>query len=250
MKKTHSRSSFNASSIADALPAGVTPRRVEVAVGHAEQARTRGQRLAEAIANALGLDPEHTLERGPIKEFGRIASKLVRKGCDVDEVGDICRFRIFFDRPEQIVALRKLFGTRTHFLKQAEAKGYRMDAFDDYFLEPKPHGAIGLDMKFEVDLGKGRTRLFEIQLMHRDMQGTDRMTHDLYEKVAAMKTSALLAGRTLTDDDISAIEGYENAIRNIYEADAWRLGLMSLREAPPARPRPGLDILHPLNSIN
>jgi hypothetical protein len=217
---------------------------VGVLMRHAEMARSKLRKFSVALAEEIGLN-EDSVVPGPIKELGRIFDKASgRYDGDVRRICDICRQRILFDNPADVVAFRRLLsqGVHSKFYQEAMDHGVRIAEVEDCFAKPKKHGYIGINIQLEIDLGKGRTHVAELQLMHRDMVEADKTSHYLYDQIRLIDEQESF--RTLTEDEKNARESYLKSNKALYEAESARLGLDVLRlqkEWQPSYGKPALS---------
>jgi hypothetical protein len=203
---------------------------IDVLIRHAEMARSKLTKFATALARELGLE-DHNERLCRIKLLERIFGKAAeRSEGDVRGVRDICAERILFSETSDIVAFRKLLaqGSKSDFYLKSLEKGVRIVEVEDHFAEPKKHGFIGININLEVQLGKGRVHIVELQLMHVDMVETDKVSHEIYEQIRSYDELASKYG-TLTEDQKETRQSLIELNKRIYSEASERLGLGSLR---------------------
>lgn len=202
---------------------------VDVLMRHAEMARSELRKFSVSLAEAMGLEAGNVVP-GPIKELGRIYDKATgRYDGNVRRICDICRQRVLFNSPADVVAFRRLLsqGSNSAFYQESLDHGVKIAEVEDCFAEPKKHGYIGINIQLEIDLGKGRKHIAELQLMHRDMVEADKTSHYLYDQIRLLDEQATF--RPLTEDEKNARASYLESNKALYEAESARLGLGVLR---------------------
>lgn len=212
-------------------------RRWETKVRHGEQARSSLRRYAEALCKEMDIDPDVAIEMGPVKSLKRIFEKAATKYSEeIQKISDICRCRIYFNNAEQIKKLRKIFGPgkNSHpFHQKWLEQGTELYAFKDYFARPKAHGYVGINIKIDIDIGKGRHVPCEIQIWHRDMQNTYKLSIDLYEKIRKVTDVMNAEGRTsLNPSEKESVGHLINANRHLFASEIKRLNLACLMDNP------------------
>lgn len=213
----------------------------------AEQARSPLNKFQTHLAKFIGATPETDIVRPRIKNLDRIFEKAAgRCDGDINQLTDICACRILFNDNKQIHTLRELadywLKWETHptkvpyrsFIKNWEDKEFRITEIDDNFAKPKKHGYRGMNLTVMVPLNKNRSQLCEIQIMHEQMQLTDKITHAAYEAIRSTKEKAVAQGRELSDEEREMVENYMQTIKTIYDGDASNYGLKSLEIPTPS----------------
>jgi hypothetical protein len=234
-------------------------RKVARLQGRSQQAQTDAERFGHALCRAVGLDPEDPVvstpgledvkvfSRGPLKTLQRILEKADgRLNGAVHRVPDVARYRIYFNDPSQIWALRGLLirtrkGKAQGFEAHWEDRGVKITGVDDFYLKPLSHGYIGLHVTCEIKMKKGGPPArVEYQFMHDHMRLTDKLTHATYDAKRQIHEKASKEKRELTEDEELAIYNYNMTNAALYEGDARNYGLTQLRgDAPEDRaPRP------------
>ncbi len=202
---------------------------LDVLICHAEMARSGLQKFSRSLAQTLKLDA-HNLSLGDIKETERIIAKArERYNGNIDRICDICRERIFFERPEDVIEFRRLFlqGNKSPFFKDSLGKGCRILEIEDYFASPRKSGFIGINIQLEIDLGKGRKHVAELQLMHKDMVDADKTSRKWFEEIRALEEKKALG--QITSDEENNLAKLNEANTALYAAESARLGLGVLR---------------------
>ncbi len=212
-----------------------------------QEAQSKVRKYADALAKELGLNHHTSVIAGPIKDLQAIYGKAARHG-HINKVCDVCRFRILFNNPKQIIRLREILmpGHNSAALNKTwKDRGVESIQVEDNFLRPKEHGYIGLHMSLKVKLRNGDHHTCEIQFMHERMQGTDKETHGKYEEIRRIKENPEGSNGTLSENQQRAIQLYIESNMTTYEADSLSLGLDKLREGyVTAKSRPAAGVLH------
>ncbi len=153
-------------------------------------------------------------QQGPVKGFGRTASKLIDPLTgEIDpsraaNITDLVRGRIVVDTPEQIQAVQKFLS------ENAEELGIRN--VKDRFA--KPSGTHYRDMNLSVELENGH--IAEIQINQRDMLAASEYTHDAYEELDAIQKRAALENRELTVDEAKRISALNDFVQDVHDRGA------------------------------
>lgn len=197
---------------------------------HGEQAIQRLEGAAMSLAEELGLDPYTNVVRGPVKDMERIFEKAARYDNNLQEIPDLCRVRILFNNPSQVLLARALLKNGSAFVNNLDQKSLHFVEADDSFFEPKQHGFRGFQIIFNMDLGKNRMVKGEIQLLHENMQQTDQISHTLYEEIRSIEDRARGQDRDLNANEKAAISGYYKTNKALYDADAKNYGLYILEK--------------------
>ncbi|MGQ0526574.1 MAG: hypothetical protein ACT4OY_00855 [Alphaproteobacteria bacterium] len=180
-----------------------------------KQAQKHGESYARSLAKELGVDPDTCVQRGPVKELKRIIEKAHgRENGIIKNVKDVVRFRILFNNPKQIEDLRKILRpgkVSSAFNQTWENRDVCIMDVDDYYAEPKKHGYIGLHLAVDTCIGKGRKSPVEIQLMHENMQLTDKVTREMYNEIRRIEETAQIENRELTENEKNTLIGYRSA---------------------------------------
>lgn len=194
---------------------------------------------ANKIAKSIGLKSSVAVQaEAPHKKLLRIFSKAISKHKgDIGCVPDIGRFRILVEKPEDILAIRKLFlGQNPTFhdrqgelLDSHPTNNITIREFEDFYWRPSSTGRVGIHLTLDVKVqGRGIVPV-EIQIMHKDMVKTEDFTRDNYESAQLIRRQAMLENREPTAEELEAIEGYDASSRQRYAADCVRLDLLDLR---------------------
>lgn len=198
---------------------------------HADQGIQRMERIASNLTEELGLSPNLALQRGPKKNIQRIFDKAAdRYNNRIQDIPDICRVRILFNHPSQILLARKLLQDGSEFRKAWDGGNIEIVEVDDTFLKPKEHGFRGFQIILRINLGKGRFIKGEIQLLHEKMQNTDKLSHLIYQAIREIKDGAKAEGRELTETENETVDGYQKSNKELYNADAKNYGLEILEQ--------------------
>lgn len=202
-------------------------------VGQAEMAQHRLAQFGQALTEEIGSDPYTDYIIGPLKTLSRAFEKAItRYNGDISAITDFCRHRILFNDPDQIKQLRSIFGPgiNSHpFATTWLNRGFEVVQFKDYYMDPKSHGFIGLNLTIKVDLGKGRYHICELQFSHEAMLDVDKESHAIYEQIRVIVDTANTEGRDLTDDEIGQIGYLQDENRALYQYAANSLGLDQLK---------------------
>lgn len=208
--------------------------------GDAGEVKKSALPYAKKIAKKLGLDPDEAVVDGPVKKLHRIFEKAAKLDGQVEKVPDIARLRILIEKPEDIIRLRKMFlGGKPKYGGEGERMGVLLDKhpqnditvkeFEDYFHIPSSTGRVAVHIGLEVPLTSTRSVPVEIQVIHKDMLGTESQTHGNYEKSCQIEQLAKKDGRPLTSEETEAIKFYKKSNESLYTADCFNYDLMKLR---------------------
>ena len=202
-------------------------------IRHAEMARSSLRRYISALSDELGLPQELHVKMGPIKNLDRIFEKAAgRKDGRFDDICDICRGQFLIDSPEDVERLRMLLrpGRKSSAFNELwESRGAKIVAYDDYFAKPTKTGFRGINVTLEISgIGKGRKHYVEMQVVHRDMLGDLKTTHELYSQKRTLVEGAKAAGRPLSEEQKAVAEYYNTEALRIHNEAAAALGLDSL----------------------
>lgn len=199
-------------------------------IGNARDAQVYAVPFAQKIALEIGL-AEAAVVPGPMKSLNRIFEKAIGKlNGYLEDVPDVGRLRILIEKPEDVIALRKMFLTPRGELKDAHPDNkITVTEFQDNFLHPSSTGRIAIHIGLEVKLSGNVVVPYEIQVIHKDMVATERFTHDNYQRACEIERKAKAENRSLTKDEAEAAEHYRESNRRRYLADALHLDLYELR---------------------
>ncbi len=194
---------------------------------------------ANKIAKSIGLKSSVAVQaEAPHKKLVRIFSKAISKHQgDIECVPDIGRFRILIEKPEDILALRKLFlgqnptfnNRQGELLDSHPANNIALREFEDFYWRPSSTGRVGIHLTLDVKVQGTGTVPVEIQIMHKDMVKTEDFTRDNYESAQLIRRRAMLEHREPNAAEMEAIENYDTSSQKRYAADCVRLGLLDLR---------------------
>lgn len=199
---------------------------------------------AKFLARQLDI-PETNVEIGPMKTLARMFEKAIGK-CDgqLDEINDVGRLRIPVDGPEDILTLRRMFGTEHRYGKFTPLhpnNSVTVTGIQDYYWEPSKTGRIAYHVDLDVAISGSKSVGIEIQFVDKRMLGTEKATHLNYQKVTGIERAAKRNGRDLRADELETIEHYRESSRNMYLADAQNYGYDELRR-PDLRAAPHLRL--------
>lgn len=153
-------------------------------------------------------------QQGPVKGFGRTASKLIDPDTgQIDpsraaNITDLVRGRIVVDTPEQIRAVQQFLTDNAEELGIKNVK----DRF------AKPSGTHYRDMNLSVELENGH--IAEIQINQRDMLAASEYTHDAYEELDAITKRASLENRPLTDVEAARQATLMDFVQDVHDRGA------------------------------
>ena len=206
---------------------------LDVLLGQAQMAFSLAGKFGNELSDLLGLDPVTSYIEGELKDPDRIRQKADNKyGGDLSRVCDIARSRILFDSPDQIHKFRKIVkgGQNSHpFLKTWQGRVEIINkSLGDYYERPKFGGYVGINMNLKVNLGGNRYHICEMQLMHKEMQPTDKESHKLYEQMREITDFAEAEQRNLTYEEGAMVSSLQRTNIELYYYDINRLGLWPL----------------------
>lgn len=200
-------------------------------IGNAKKASEIGIPYAESIALAIGLSKESVVP-GPLKKLERIFEKAIGKHAgQLEEVPDVGRLRILIEKPEDVIALRRMFVERQGTLKIVHPNNkITVTEFQDNFWEPSSTGRVAIHIGLDIRLSGSKSVPYEIQVIHKDMVDTEKFTHNNYQRACDIERKAKGENRPLTADEADAIESYRKSNRERYLADSLNYNLFSLRQ--------------------
>lgn len=219
--------------------AEVYGRAVAEAIGRGEQVRSKAHKYAQAVCDELSLDSKMAVTIGPIKAPDRIIEKAeARYKGDISKVGDVARLQILVDSPEQAKDAIRLFfpGRSSPFHKTMEDKGIKLVKAEDNFTHPKETGWIGLNIKLEADLGKGRKQQFEVQIIPSQLVDVYDTTHGYLQNIRSLKDGAKRQNRILSLNENRQIDQYKAMSLALHKEPLQEFGYAALAEKPPHSP--------------
>ncbi|MEM6811627.1 MAG: hypothetical protein AAF549_04085 [Pseudomonadota bacterium] len=195
--------------------------------------------LARWMARQIGLNSRAACSEADTKRLYRIFEKAVTKYDKVvSKVPDIGRMRLYIEKPEDVIALRRLlFGDNPRYYD--DRKGIIQDPnvsneitlkeVEDFYHVPSKTGRVGLHIQLAVKIPGNKIIPFEIQIIHKDMKETEDFTRENYDEAKTIQRRALLEKRPLTDDEAEAVANYDESSQKRYLADSIKHGLVDLR---------------------
>lgn len=222
----------------------VTSASVELAhniMGRSDEAAKIVIPYANHIINKISLKSAVAASETSCKKLMRIFEKAHGKfEGDVSKVPDVGRMRILIEKPEDIIALRKLYlgnnprytKDRIGVLKNQHPSNYiKVIEFEDFYHLPSSTGRMGIHIGLEVKVPGKETVKVEIQVLHKDMVNTEDFTRDNYMNAQLIRRTAKAENRVLTTDELTTIECYDSSSRERYTAEGIQYDLIGLRRS-------------------
>lgn len=213
----------------------ISPQKVEEAlnmINRSDEASEIVCLYANYIVKQIGLKSSAARGEPSCKKIMRILFKAVANyNGDVSKVPDIGRMRILIEKPEDIIALRKMFLGNNPIYKD-ERLGDLIDAhptnnitineFEDYYLVPSSTGRIAIHIGLYIKIPGKEKIPFEIQVVHKDMLTTEEFTRDNFMNAQRIRRK----NRPLTQNEKDMVENYDASSRKRYTADAIKYNLI------------------------
>ncbi len=156
----------------------------------AEQSRTPAGKFLRAFAEEMGLeDPDGSYFIADMKNLDRAAVKLTDAHRNISDLG---RGRIYINSPKDYEAFYRVWRSKTKGgvvrLLGRNGETVADGSFRDYMKSPRKSGFAGfVNFDIEIDLGKGRTGRFEVQIMPRAYDRIDKVSHKLFDMIRILE---------------------------------------------------------------
>lgn len=214
------------------VPLRTIERNADRAIKNAELARSSLQKFNDALAHNMRMDAGSSVIIGPIKGKDRIVQKAIaRYDGDVGQVSDVCRSRIRLDGPHHVKLAKDILSSQEFRASLAE-KGVRILFVEDRFERPTKTHWMGLVIKAEVDLGKGRVQKTETVMIPKGWYEGYERSHVYLENIRALEDLASAQNRGLTEEEAKQAKNYVTMATEIHRELAVRDGYDSLISRP------------------
>jgi len=199
----------------------------------AAQGRSKADKFMFAMANAMDIkNPETAYIVAKMKSWDRIVNKFNSSARDINDLG---RGAIYIDSVEEYKAFHKILSSKTRDgeFRQLNIKGVHLinGSLDDYIANPRKSGYAGsINFNIDLDIGKGRHGIFEIQIRPKAYQDIDKKSHYLYDMIRILQE---VPTSFLSEGDKQVRDAMITANRALFEEHSCRHGFDEVRKGPP-----------------
>ena len=199
----------------------------------AEQGRSKAGKFMLALAKGMDVDdPETSYVVAGMKSWDRIVNKFNAAARNVNDLG---RGAVYIDSVDEYKAFQKLMRSKTRDgeVRQLNIKGVHIidGSMDDYIASPRKSGYAGsINFNIDLDIGKGRHGVFEVQIRPKAYMDIDKKSHYLYDMIRILQE---VPQSFLTDGDKEVRDALITANRALFEEHSWRHGFDEVRKGEP-----------------
>lgn len=216
-----------------------TEKRLKRCLQDAEQGRSAAGKYMLALAKKIGVEePETAYVVAEMKSWDRIVDKFnarVQGGFKSPDVNDLGRGCVYVDDVKEYLNFIKIQRSKT---KDGRISALDTDkvsiiegSIDDYIANPRRSGYAGsVNFNIEIDIGKGRSGIFEVQIRPRDYQTISKKSHRLYDMIRIFDG---VPEAYMTDQDREVRDALVIANHALYEELGVRSGFDKVRTTPP-----------------
>ena len=199
----------------------------------AEQGRSKAGKFMLALAKGMEVeDPETSYVVAGMKSWDRIVNKFNAAARDVNDLG---RGAVYINSVDEYKAFQRIMRSKTKDgeVRQLNAKGVHIidGSMDDYIASPRKSGYAGsINFNIDLDIGKGRHGVFEVQIRPKAYQDIDKKSHYLYDMIRILQE---VPQSFLTDGDKEVRDSLITANRALFEEHSLRHGFDEVRKGEP-----------------
>lgn len=196
----------------------------------AEQGRSKAGKFMFALSKGMDIkNPETAYVVADMKSWDRIVNKFNSAARDINDLG---RGAVYINSVDEYKAFQKILSSKTKDgeLRQLNAKGVRIidGTLDDYIARPRKSGYAGsINFNLDLDLGKGRHGVFEVQIRPKAYIDIDKKSHYLYDMIRILQE---VPASFLTDGDQQVRDALITANRALFEEHSCRHGFDEVRK--------------------
>lgn len=199
----------------------------------AEQGRSKAAKFMLALAKSMDIkNPETAYIVAEMKSWDRIVNKFNAAAGDINDLG---RGSVYINSVDEYKAFQKILSSKTRDgeIRGLNAKGVRLidGTLDDYIAQPRKSGYAGsINFNLDLDIGKGRHGVFEVQIRPKAYQDIDKKSHYLYDMIRILQE---VPSSFLTDSDKQVRDALITANRALFEEHSCRHGFDEIRKGAP-----------------
>lgn len=196
----------------------------------AKHGRSDAGKFMRALADSTGVeDPSGAFIIADMKAWSRTKEKFAEAARNTNDMG---RGRMYLENTEEYHAFLRVLRskTKTGILRNVQSHKVRIieGTITNYLKGARKSGYAGsINFDMEMDIGKGRTGKFEVQVMPRAYERVDKISHKLFDMIRILQE---VKESYLGDDDKRVLESLILANQSLFMEHGIRTGFIDIRE--------------------